>query len=119
MLTISKPLSSGQARTYHTKEFTSKEQNYWSQRGVVQGEWQGQLAGRFGLTGAVSAADFARLSQGQHPHSGRAGPEGIHAELVMKRIRKVARSSRTRRGLHKSSRCAAGIIILPSKRFCG
>ena len=70
MLTISKPLSSGQARTYHTKEFTSKEQNYWSQRGVVQGEWQGQLAGRFGLTGAVSAADFARLSQGQHPETG-------------------------------------------------
>src|SRR6516165_1532779 len=70
MLTISKPLSSGQARTYHTKEFTSKEQNYWSQRGVVQGEWQGQLAGRFGLVGAVSAADFARLSQGQHPETG-------------------------------------------------
>ena len=70
MLTISKPLSSGQAQTYHTKEFTSKEQNYWSQKGVVQGEWQGQLAGRFGLTGAVSAADFARLSQGQHPETG-------------------------------------------------
>src|SRR6516225_1459321 len=70
MLTISKPLSSGQAQTYHTKEFTSKEQNYWSQKGVVQGEWQGQLAGRFGLAGAVSAADFARLSQGRHPETG-------------------------------------------------
>ena len=30
MLTISKPLSAGQAQTYHAKEFTSKEQNYWS-----------------------------------------------------------------------------------------
>ena len=29
MLTISKPLSSGQAQTYHAKEFTSAEQNYW------------------------------------------------------------------------------------------
>jgi conjugative relaxase-like TrwC/TraI family protein len=70
MLTISKPLSAGQAQNYHTKEFTSKEQNYWSQRGVIQGEWQGQLTSRFGLAGAVSAEDFARLSQGQHPQTG-------------------------------------------------
>ena len=70
MLTISKPLSSGQAQTYHAKEFTAKEQNYWSQKGEIRGEWQGQLAGRFGLTGAVSAADFTRLSQGQHPETG-------------------------------------------------
>jgi conjugative relaxase-like TrwC/TraI family protein len=70
MLTISKPLSSGQAQTYHTKEFTAKEQNYWSQKDEIRGEWQGQLAGRFGLAGAVSATDFARLSQGQHPETG-------------------------------------------------
>ncbi len=70
MLTISKPLSAGQAQNYHAKEFTSKEQNYWSQRGVIQGKWQGKLASRFGLAGAVSAEDFARLSQGQHPQTG-------------------------------------------------
>ncbi|MGA2335042.1 MAG: MobF family relaxase [Terriglobales bacterium] len=70
MLTISKPLSAGQAQTYHEKEFTAKEQNYWSQRGVIAGEWQGQLAAQFGLTGTVSAEDFARLSQGQHPETG-------------------------------------------------
>src|SRR6266568_2853424 len=70
MLTISKPLSSGQAQTYHAKEFTAKEQNYWSRKGEIKGEWQGQLAGRFGLAGAVSAADFARLSQGQHAETG-------------------------------------------------
>jgi len=69
MLTISKPLSAGQAQTYHQKEFTAKEQNYWSQRGVIQGEWQGRLAEQFGLTGAVSAEDFAKLSQGQHPQT--------------------------------------------------
>ena len=70
MLTISKPLSAGQAQTYHQKEFTAKEQNYWSQRGVIAGEWQGRLAGEFGLTGMVSAEDFAKLSQGQHPQTG-------------------------------------------------
>jgi hypothetical protein len=31
MLTISKPLSAGQGRSYQ-KEFTAKEQNYWPQR---------------------------------------------------------------------------------------
>src|SRR6202162_3967378 len=70
MLTISKPLSAVQAQSYHQKEFTAKEQNYWSQRGVMVGEWQGRLARQFGLTGTVSAEDFAKLSQGQHPQNG-------------------------------------------------
>ena len=47
MLTISKPLSAGQAQSYHQKEFTAKEQNYWSQRGEVAGEWQGRLAEKY------------------------------------------------------------------------
>src|SRR6202453_3203230 len=70
MLTISKPLSAGQAQSYHQKEFTAREQNYWSQRGVVAGEWQGRLTPHLGLAGAVSAEDFAKLSQGQHPQTG-------------------------------------------------
>src|ERR1022692_1974569 len=70
MLTISKPLSAGKAQSYHQKEFTAKEQNYWSQRGVIAGEWQGRLAGQFGLAGTVSAEDFAKLSRGQHPQTG-------------------------------------------------
>jgi conjugative relaxase-like TrwC/TraI family protein len=70
VLTISKPLSAGQAQTYHQKEFTAKEQNYWSQQGVIAGKWQGRLAEHFGLAGTVSAEDFAKLSQGQHPQTG-------------------------------------------------
>jgi conjugative relaxase-like TrwC/TraI family protein len=70
MLTISKPLSAGQAQTYHQKEFTAKEQNYWSQQGVIAGEWQGRLAAQFGFAGAVSAEDFGKLSQGQYPETG-------------------------------------------------
>jgi len=70
MLTISKPLSAGQAQTYHQAEFTAKEQNYWSQRGVIAGEWQGRLVEQFGLAETVSAGDFAKLSQGQHPQTG-------------------------------------------------
>ena len=69
MLNISKPLSSGQAQTYHAKEFTSAEQNYWKQGDTILGEWHGKLAGKFGLAGAVGANEFARLTEGQHPHT--------------------------------------------------
>jgi conjugative relaxase-like TrwC/TraI family protein len=71
VLTISKPLSAGRAQTYHQKEFTAKEQSYWSQRNAVHGEWQGRLAAKYGLRGAVSAEDFAKLSQGQQPQTGK------------------------------------------------
>jgi conjugative relaxase-like TrwC/TraI family protein len=70
MLTISKPLSASQAQTYHEKEFTAAEQNYWKQADTIQGEWHGKLAGRFDLAGAVGAEEFARLSEGQHPATG-------------------------------------------------
>jgi conjugative relaxase-like TrwC/TraI family protein len=69
MLNISKSLSAAQAQTYHAKEFTSAEQNYWKQGDTILGEWHGNLAGKFGLTGAVDAREFARLAEGQHPHT--------------------------------------------------
>src|ERR1700729_2199774 len=69
MLTISKPLSASQAQTYHAKEFTSAEQNYWKQDDRTLGEWHGKLADKFGLAGAVKEEHFARLADGQHPHT--------------------------------------------------
>jgi conjugative relaxase-like TrwC/TraI family protein len=71
MLNISKPLSASQAQTYHAKEFTAAEQNYWKQGDTIQGEWHGKLASEFGLSGAVGAEEFARLSEGQHPKTGK------------------------------------------------
>jgi len=70
MLRISKALSASQAQTYHAREFTSPDQSYWSRGQEVPGEWQGQLAERFGLSGPVGADEFARLSEGQHPLTG-------------------------------------------------
>jgi conjugative relaxase-like TrwC/TraI family protein len=70
MLKISKALSAGKLENYHKQEFTSPDQSYWSQGQTVQGEWQGQLAEKYGLAGAVSANDFHRLSEGQHPQTG-------------------------------------------------
>jgi conjugative relaxase-like TrwC/TraI family protein len=69
MLTISKPLSASQARTYHAREFASQQQNYWSRDQQGHSEWQGRLAQKWNLSGAVEAEHFARLSEGQHPHT--------------------------------------------------
>ena len=70
MLTISKPLSSSQAQTYHAKEFMSAEQNYWKQGDTILGEWQGRMAEQYGLAGGIDAQHFARLSEGQNPLTG-------------------------------------------------
>ncbi|HXY09066.1 MAG TPA: MobF family relaxase [Terriglobales bacterium] len=69
MLTISKPLSASQARTYHEREFASEKQNYWSRDQQGHSEWQGKLAEQWKLTGSVEGEHFARLSEGQHPHT--------------------------------------------------
>src|ERR1700674_1096186 len=69
MLTISKSLSAGQARTYHSREFTSEKQNYWSRDQQAHSEWQGRLAEEWDLQGEVGSEHFARLSEGQHPES--------------------------------------------------
>lgn len=69
MLTISKPLSASQVRTYHEREFASERQNYWSRDQQGHSEWQGKLAEQWGLEGAVGNEHFARLTEGQHPHT--------------------------------------------------
>src|ERR1700688_3356082 len=69
MLTISKPLSASQAQTYHVREFAAQEQNYWSRDLQGHSEWQGKLAEPWGLQGGVGSEHFARLSEGQHPHT--------------------------------------------------
>jgi conjugative relaxase-like TrwC/TraI family protein len=70
MLTISKPLSASQAQTYHAREFAAQEQNYWSRDQQGHSEWQGRLAEQWGLQGGVGSEYFARLSEGQHSHTG-------------------------------------------------
>jgi conjugative relaxase-like TrwC/TraI family protein len=69
MLTISKPLSASHARTYHQREFASEKQNYWSRDQRGHSEWQGKLAEQWKLAGTVESEHFARLSEGQHPHT--------------------------------------------------
>src|SRR3954451_11827954 len=70
MLTISKPLSAGQARRYHEEEFQNARENYYSEGELIRGQWHGQLADRWGLTGEVREEYFERLAEGQHPVTG-------------------------------------------------
>ena len=44
MLTISKPLSAGQARAYHSEEFGNARENYYTKGDKIRGEWRGRLA---------------------------------------------------------------------------
>jgi len=70
MLTISKPLSAGQARTYHKEEFANAQENYYSEGDRIRGEWQGRLAQEWDLRGEVQEEHFQRLANGQHPLTG-------------------------------------------------
>ena len=70
MVTLSKPISAGQAQAYHKEEFANAKENYYTEGERVRGEWQGQLAERWGLHGEVQEQQFARLSEGQHPATG-------------------------------------------------
>ena len=81
MLTISKPLSASQVRTYHEREFASERQNYWSRDQQGHSEWQGKLAEQWRLSGSVGNEHFARLTEGQHPH--------MEAQLVRHQVSKT------------------------------
>ncbi len=70
MLTISKPLSAGQARRYHAEEFQNARENYYTEGDQIRGVWCGQLANRWGLVGEVRENQFQRLVEGQHPITG-------------------------------------------------
>jgi conjugative relaxase-like TrwC/TraI family protein len=70
MLTISKPLSAGQAQRYHAEEFQNARENYYTEAEVIRGVWSGELAARWGLAGEVREEHFQRLAEGQHPITG-------------------------------------------------
>jgi hypothetical protein len=70
MLTISKPLSAAQIRTYHAEEFSNARHNYYTQGDEIRGQWHGQLARQWGLVGDVQEAHIHRLADGQHPITG-------------------------------------------------
>jgi conjugative relaxase-like TrwC/TraI family protein len=69
MMTMSNALSAGQAETYYQQDYNNKKENYYSERGEVNGNWSGRLAEEWGLTGEVTSEQFARLVAGQGPRT--------------------------------------------------
>src|SRR6267154_2584404 len=70
MMTMSNALSAGQATTYYQQDYANKKENYYNERGEVNGNWIGQLAEEWGLTGEVTSEQYARLVAGQDPNTG-------------------------------------------------
>ncbi len=70
MVTISKPMSAGQASAYHAEEFTNATDNYYTEGNQVRGQWHGKLAAEWGLPAEVEEQAFNRLAAGRHPETG-------------------------------------------------
>jgi conjugative relaxase-like TrwC/TraI family protein len=70
MLTISKPLSAGQAKDYYQAEYTSTQESYYTEDENVKGKWFGNQANAWDLEGEVDEEPFARLCDGQDPRTG-------------------------------------------------
>src|SRR6059058_1215428 len=70
MMTMSNALSAGQAETYYQQDYANKKENYYSERGEVNGNWIGELAEEWGLIGEVTSEQYERLVAGQDPNTG-------------------------------------------------
>ena len=98
MLTISKPLSAAQARTYRAEEFSSARDNYYTNGDRVVGQWHGQLAEQWGLRGEVREEHFQRLADGRHPftreplvrHQKASHYTNAHGDIVQTMERRAA-----------------------------
>lgn len=69
-MTMSNALSAGQAETYYQQDYANKKENYYSERGEINGNWYGRLAEEWGLDGEVTSEQYARLVAGQDPNTG-------------------------------------------------
>src|ERR1700761_3994397 len=69
MLNIAK-MGVGTAHKYFEEEFAASSSNYMSEDGKSVGIWHGKLAEELGLAGEVTAEDYHRLVDGQHPDTG-------------------------------------------------
>jgi conjugative relaxase-like TrwC/TraI family protein len=70
MMTMSNALSAGQAETYYQQDYANKKENYYSERGEINGRWIGRLAEEWELKGEVTSEQYARLVAGQDPNTG-------------------------------------------------
>src|ERR1051325_635266 len=70
MMTLSKALTATQAQKYYEAEYSNARESYYTDDETIEGDWFGKLAEEWGLEGAVDKEAFARLTEGQNPHTG-------------------------------------------------
>ena len=70
MLRISNPLTAKQIVAYHLKEYRNAAENYYTAGTEIKGQWRGELAAHFGLSGDVDLKQMERLAEGKHPFTG-------------------------------------------------
>ncbi len=83
MLTISPPLSAGQAQAYYKQDFTNAKENYYSEGGEVKGRWCGKLADEWNLKGEVTTEQYERLVVGQDPYTGEQLIKSVKAREII------------------------------------
>jgi conjugative relaxase-like TrwC/TraI family protein len=67
---MSGALGAAGAVSYFREEFEHARGSYYAEEGKPVGQWRGELAEHFGLSGAVRREDFERLCEGQDPRTG-------------------------------------------------
>ncbi|MBV8828532.1 MAG: relaxase domain-containing protein [Acidobacteriaceae bacterium] len=70
MIDISKPLTTGKAKTYYQQEYSVASNNYLSQGQTLSGHVRGPLAEVLGLSSEIKPEQFERLMEGRHPITG-------------------------------------------------
>ena len=105
MLTNSKPLSAGQAQTYHKEEFANAQENYYSEGDRIRGEWHGKLATEWGLQGDIWHLWQCRLYKLREPLAG-AGTESLPSPGSIDDSSTSLSSSRTSRREKNEERLA-------------
>ena len=92
MVTLSKPISASQAQAYHKEEFANAKENYYTEGERVRGEWQGQLADRWGLRGhgcwtsGKEKRDSGQNNQCRRSRDTNAG-SGLQASVIIRHWR--------------------------------
>ncbi len=98
MLTISKPLSAGQAQAYHKEEFANAQENYYSEGERYAASGTANSPSEWGLSGEVQEEHF-RASRRPASDHGRATGAAPDAARIRERARRDGAHDGAPRGM--------------------
>ncbi|MCI0389872.1 MAG: relaxase domain-containing protein [Acidobacteria bacterium] len=115
MVTISGALSAAQAQDYYENEYSNPaltQAEYYQERGEGNGEWFGELAEEWGLTGEVNGEEFYRVIEGQHPVTGEQLVDHVESRKYINRYGREVKTSEHRAGWDATFSAPKSISIL-------